>query len=69
MVNNLDQRMIFKNALELAKKLGLNIDETKCTQAFIRSERLSRNYAKIQEIERRVVYEYYGIYRSKSNLG
>jgi hypothetical protein len=37
-MTNLDQRMVFENALALANSLGYNVDQAKCTQSYIRSE-------------------------------
>lgn len=37
-MTNLDQRMVFENALSLANALGYNVDQAKCTQSYIRSE-------------------------------
>lgn len=36
--SNLDARMVFENALELANKQGYNLSQAICTQGFIRSE-------------------------------
>jgi len=37
-MTNLDQRMVFENALSLANNLGYNVEQARCTQSFIRSE-------------------------------
>lgn len=37
-MTNLDQRMVFENALSLANSLGYNVEQARCTQSFIRSE-------------------------------
>lgn len=43
MISNLDQRLIFEQAVELARQLGYTVNESQCTQSYIRSESAMAN--------------------------